>query len=57
MLVAQLVLQVPVVPHAYGAQLDITSVVGQATPPPGHVRAAVRVEPVHVGAAHCVPAP
>jgi len=47
----------PFVLHAYGAQLDITSVVGQATPPPGHVRAAVRVEPVHVGAAHCVPAP
>jgi len=54
--VVQLVLQ-EVVAHAYGAQLDITSVVGHATPPPGQVRAAVRVEPVHVGAAHCVPAP
>jgi hypothetical protein len=53
-LVVQVVRQAPV-PHAKGAQLEEVTV--WQVPVPLHVRAGVTVEPVHVAAAHCAPAP
>ena len=51
--VEHVVLHAPV-PQAYGAQLDV--VAAWQVPVPLQLRAFVNVVPVHVAAAHCVPA-
>jgi hypothetical protein len=52
--VVQVVRQAPPVPQAKGAQLDAVTV--WQVPVPLQVRACVKVVPVQVGIAHCVPA-